>query len=60
MGELTDKAKGMGNDIAGKAKVAVGKATDDPKLRTEGQLQQAKGAAQTVVGDIKGAVGNKI
>ena len=60
MGELTDKAKGVGNDIAGKAKAAVGKAVDDPKLRAEGKVQQVKGAAQKAAGDVKGATGNKI
>ena len=60
MGELTDKAKGAGNDIAGKAKVAVGKATDNPKLKAEGQAQQLKGAAQKATGSIKGAVGDTI
>ena len=30
MGELTDKAKGLGNKVAGSVKEAVGKATDNP------------------------------
>jgi uncharacterized protein YjbJ (UPF0337 family) len=60
MGEFTDKAKGIGNDIAGKTKVAVGKATNDHKLRVEGEAQQAKGAAQKVKGSVEGALGDKI
>ena len=60
MGELIDKAKGAGNAIAGKAKVAAGKTTDDPALMAEGEVQQVKGAAQKAVGSVKGAAGNKI
>jgi uncharacterized protein YjbJ (UPF0337 family) len=60
MGELTDKAKGVGNDIAGKTKEALGKATDNDRLRVEGEAQQVKGAAQKIVGDVKGAAGDKI
>ena len=60
MGELTDKAKGLGNEIAGKAKSAVADATDNPKLKVEGEAQQAKGSAQKLKGDVKGALGDKI
>ena len=60
MSELSEKAKGIGNDIAGKTKVAVGKATDNPKLQAKGEVQKAKGAAQKVKGDVEGALGNKI
>jgi|APFEC2959095136_1045048.scaffolds.fasta_scaffold00396_14 uncharacterized protein YjbJ (UPF0337 family) len=60
MGELTEKAKGVGNDLAGKTKSAVGKATDDPSLRVEGGAQQVKGSAQKVKGDVEGAAGDKI
>jgi uncharacterized protein YjbJ (UPF0337 family) len=60
MGELTEKAKGVGNDIAGKTKEALGKATDNAKLQVEGEAQQAKGAAQKVKGSVEGALGNKI
>lgn len=60
MGELTDKAKGLGNEIAGKTKQVVADATDNPKLMVEGDLQEAKGKIQHVTGDIKGALGDKI
>lgn len=60
MGELTEKTKGLGNKIAGKVKETAGDATDNAKLKSEGNLQQAKGKAQDVAGDIKGAAGNKI
>ena len=60
MGELHDKAKGMANEVAGKTKQIVADATDNPKLKVEGDLQQAKGKAQKVVGETKGALGDKI
>lgn len=60
MGELKDKAKAAGNDIAGNVKEAAGKATDNPNLTAEGQAQQGKADAQRVAGDVKGAFGNKV
>jgi uncharacterized protein YjbJ (UPF0337 family) len=60
MGELTDKAKGLGNEIAGNAKVAVADVTDNPKLHVEGELQKAKGEIQKATGSVKGALGDKV
>lgn len=60
MGEFTDKAKGVGNEIAGNAKQMAGDATDDPKLHAKGKAQEAKGEAQNLKGEIKGDLGNKI
>ncbi|TFU01016.1 CsbD family protein [Polymorphobacter arshaanensis] len=60
MGELIDKTKGLGNEIAGKAKTALGEATDNPKLTAEGDVQQVKGQMQNVKGSVKGALGDKI
>lgn len=60
MGELKDKAKGLGNQIAGKAKAIAGDATDDISLQVKGKMQQAKGKAQRLAGDVKGAAGDKI
>lgn len=60
MGEFTEKAKGLGNEIAGKAKVVVADATDNPKLQVEGELQQAKGEVQKIKGSVEGALGDKI
>lgn len=60
MGEFTDKAKGLGNEIAGNAKVVVADATDNPKLHVEGELQKAKGEVQKATGSVKGALGDKI
>lgn len=60
MGEITEKAKGLGNEIAGAAKAGIGKATDNPKLEVEGEAQKLKGAAQKAKGDVQGALGDKI
>jgi uncharacterized protein YjbJ (UPF0337 family) len=38
----TDKIKNKLDDVAGKAKEAVGKATDDHKTEREGKTDQAK------------------
>jgi len=59
MGELVDKAKGVANSLAGKAKQAVADQTNDPELKAEGAAQDAKGAAQNFKGEVKGALGDK-
>jgi uncharacterized protein YjbJ (UPF0337 family) len=60
MGEFKDKAAGVGNDLAGKVKEGIGRATDNPELVVEGEAQQLKGDAQKLKGDVKGAFGDKI
>jgi uncharacterized protein YjbJ (UPF0337 family) len=60
MGELTDKAKGLGNEAAGNVKQGIGKATDNPRLHGEGVAQERKGEAQQVKGKVKGALGDRI
>ena len=56
MGELTDKAKGLANQVAGKVK----EQSNDPETRAEGRAQHAKGQAQNLKGEIKGALGDKV
>jgi len=60
MGELTDKAKGFANETIGKAKRAIGDATDRPDIRAEGDAQEAVGDLQKAKGSVKGALGDKI
>ena len=60
MGEFTDKAKGLGNEIAGKVKQGVGEATDDPLLKQEGEAQERRGEVQNLTGKVKGALGDKV
>jgi uncharacterized protein YjbJ (UPF0337 family) len=56
MGELTDKAKGIANEIAGKVK----QQSDDKDTRDEGWVQERKGEGQGLKGKVEGALGNKI
>ena len=44
------------NDLKGKAKEAVGKATDDKSLEVEGHADQLKAKGQDAIGDIKDAL----
>ena len=60
MGELTDKAKGLGNEIAGNVKQAAGKASDNQRLEGEGIAQERKGEGKNLKGKLKGIVGDKI
>ena len=57
---FSDDLKATGNKLKGGAKEAVGNATNDPKLQTEGKVDQAKGAIQEKLGDIKEAISNKL
>lgn len=56
MSSTTDKIKGVANQAAGKIKRGLGEATDNPKLKGEGHLQEAKGKVQEAVGDAKEAI----
>ena len=46
MGELTDKTKGIANEVAGRAKQAAGDAANRPDVQAEGEAQEAKGEGQ--------------
>ena len=39
---LADKAKDKAEELAGKAKAAMGDATDNPDLEAEGRMQESK------------------
>lgn len=60
MGGLIDKTKGAANEAIGKAKVAIGKETENPELIIEGAGQRAKGQVQKIVGKAKGTLGDSI
>lgn len=51
----TDKVKNAAEKALGKAKEAVGDATDNDKLVAEGRADQAKAAVKDVVEDVKDA-----
>jgi uncharacterized protein YjbJ (UPF0337 family) len=60
MGEFTDKAKGVANELAGNAKQAAGKAIDNADLHGQGVAQERKGEGQNLKGSVKGALGDKV
>jgi uncharacterized protein YjbJ (UPF0337 family) len=60
MGELKDKAKGIGNEIAGTIKQATGRSNKNPVLEAQGVAQERKGEGQNLKGKLKGALGDKV
>ncbi|MCF8472100.1 MAG: CsbD family protein [Sphingomonadaceae bacterium] len=60
MGELNDKAKGLGNEIVGNIKQAAGKISGNAQLQAEGIAQERKGEGQNLKGKVKGAIGDKV
>ncbi|AIS19748.1 CsbD family protein [Pseudomonas rhizosphaerae] len=56
MSGTTDKIKGMANEAVGNVKQGVGKATGNEELQVKGAVQEKKGEAQQVEGDVKNAV----
>ena len=55
MGELTEKAKGLGNEAIGNTKQAIGKATGNERLEAEGAGEKVAGKVQKGVGNLKDA-----
>jgi uncharacterized protein YjbJ (UPF0337 family) len=56
MGSTADKASGLANEVAGKAKQGVGNVIGSDKLKTEGAAQELKGDVQKATGDARAAV----
>ena len=56
MSELTDKIKGVANEVTGKVKQALGDSDNDASLKAEGAAQEGKGHLQQAKGDVKGAI----
>ncbi len=54
-----DRIKGMTDQAKGSVKIAVGKATGDTKLRTEGVADKIKGKAENAVGSARDALRDK-
>ncbi|MFJ2502926.1 CsbD family protein [Microbacterium sp. AGC62] len=50
-----DKIKAAAEKVAGKAKEAVGKVTNDDKLVAEGKAEQAKGEIRDTAENVKDA-----
>lgn len=52
---IADKAKNAAEDLAGKAKEAVGEAKNDDGLKAEGEKDQTKASAKKAGEDVKDA-----
>jgi uncharacterized protein YjbJ (UPF0337 family) len=48
-----DKAKGKFHEVKGKVKEKVGRATNNPDLESEGQVEKAGGKFQKKVGQVE-------
>jgi uncharacterized protein YjbJ (UPF0337 family) len=55
MGSPADKASGLANEVAGKAKQGIGNVVGSDKLKSEGAAQELKGDVQKATGDAKAA-----
>jgi uncharacterized protein YjbJ (UPF0337 family) len=51
-----ENVTGKADELKGKLKQGVGKATDNPRLQGEGVLDEAKGKVKQAYGDLKGAI----
>jgi len=48
-----DRIKGMAQQAKGNIKKAVGEATGDAKLKTEGEMDKAEGKVRNAIGGLK-------
>lgn len=51
-----DRLKGIGKQVTGSIKEAIGKVTGDTKAQAEGAVEKTAGKAQNAVGDAKDTV----
>lgn len=56
---IDDKLKNAAEDAKGKAKEAVGKATDDEELQAEGEADQTKASLKKAGENVKDAFKDK-
>jgi uncharacterized protein YjbJ (UPF0337 family) len=54
-----DRIKGMADQAKGNIKQAIGKATGDAKMKTEGKVDKLKGKVENAVGGAKDALRDK-
>jgi len=52
-----DKAKGTFHEVKGKVKEKVGRATNNPDLEAEGQVEKIGGKVQKKIGQVKKVFG---
>lgn len=55
-----DRLKGVGKQVSGSIKEAVGKITGDAKTQAEGTAEKTAGKAQNAVGGAKDSVRNPV
>ncbi|MER7072859.1 CsbD family protein [Terrabacter sp. NPDC000476] len=55
---IADKAKNAAQDLAGKAKEAIGDATDNERLEAEGKKDQTEASARKAGENVKDAFKN--
>lgn len=52
-----DKAKGILHEVKGKFKEKLGRATNNPDLETEGQVEKIGGKVQKKIGQVEKVLG---
>jgi uncharacterized protein YjbJ (UPF0337 family) len=52
-----DKAKGKFHEVKGKVKEKVGRATNNPDLEAEGQVEKIGGKVQKKIGQVEKGLG---
>jgi uncharacterized protein YjbJ (UPF0337 family) len=52
-----DKAQGTFHEVKGKVKEKVGRATNNPDLEAEGQVEKVAGKVQKKIGQVKKVLG---
>jgi uncharacterized protein YjbJ (UPF0337 family) len=52
-----DTGKGKFHEVTGKVKEKVGRATNDPDLEAEGQVEKIAGKVQKKIGQVKKVLG---
>ena len=52
-----DRAKGKFHEVKGKVKEKVGRATNDPDLEAEGQVENIAGKVQKKIGQLEKILG---
>jgi uncharacterized protein YjbJ (UPF0337 family) len=52
-----DKAQGTFHEVKGKVKEKVGRATNNPDLEAEGQVEKIGGKVQKKIGQVKKVLG---
>jgi len=57
---LDDRIENKAQDLGGRAKEAVGAATDDHELKSEGKADQTKAGLKDKVEDVKDKVQDKV